>query len=446
MKRSAFLFGLALLTTTLAAEPVAHACGGCFVQQTENTQVTGHRMVLSVSKTQTTLWDQISYSGNPSEFAWVLPIHGQVDIGVSSDALFSLLDQSTRVQISSPQLNCAPQGCNGASAFGATSAAAGGSTGTGGVTVIAQEVVGPYETVQLKSTDPLALATWLADHGYAIPSDVKPVIDAYVAEGFDFLALRLVPGQGVDAMKPIRVTSPGSSPVLPLRMVAGGTGAVTPITLWIVGEGRYQPSNMPSFQILPSELVWDWDTQSSNYASLRQAGFDSSGGKAWLLESAEPQGGYLFQQLVDVAQYDPTGSGYGDANGANVVENATADVAALTAGIDVSQLWVTRVSAELSRSALAADLSIGASPSQSIVSHYVQVVSTKGTAPTCPAAPVCSPDGGNPPNDYVAPQGTLASCDVGGPGVDGVTTGLFGALGLAGLAFLRAGRRRRRLG
>ena len=71
----------------------AHACGGCFVQQTENTQVTGHRMILSVSKEQTTLWDQIEYSGEPESFGWVLPTKGIVTIDLSSDALFETCTQ-----------------------------------------------------------------------------------------------------------------------------------------------------------------------------------------------------------------------------------------------------------------------------------------------------------------------------------------------------------------
>ena len=43
-------------------------------------------------------------------------------------------------------------------------------------------------------------------------------IDAYVAEGSDFLVMKLVPGQGVDSMRPVRVTSPGAGLTLPLRM------------------------------------------------------------------------------------------------------------------------------------------------------------------------------------------------------------------------------------
>jgi hypothetical protein len=35
--------------------------------------VTEHRMAVSLSPVQTVLWDQIKYSGTPSDFAWVCP-------------------------------------------------------------------------------------------------------------------------------------------------------------------------------------------------------------------------------------------------------------------------------------------------------------------------------------------------------------------------------------
>jgi hypothetical protein len=108
---------LAVPLVSIAMPPgEAQACGGCFVQQSENTQVSGHRMVLSISPTQTTLWDQITYDGDPSEFAWVLPIKGQVQIGTSSDLLFGTLESATEVQIFSPQINCPTGNCGAAQA------------------------------------------------------------------------------------------------------------------------------------------------------------------------------------------------------------------------------------------------------------------------------------------------------------------------------------------
>ena len=69
----------------LAAEPP---------QQTTS-DITDERMLLAVSTKQSTLYDQIRYSGNPSSFAWVLPIHGTVDVGLSADVLFGSFDALT---------------------------------------------------------------------------------------------------------------------------------------------------------------------------------------------------------------------------------------------------------------------------------------------------------------------------------------------------------------
>src|SRR5690242_9413853 len=94
-KKLALSLSIVAAMAASAVPRTAHACGGCFTQPNQTTQVSGHRMILSVSPQQTTLWDQIQYSGNPTDFAWILPVHGTVTIGLSSDALFGTLDQMT---------------------------------------------------------------------------------------------------------------------------------------------------------------------------------------------------------------------------------------------------------------------------------------------------------------------------------------------------------------
>src|SRR5579864_8694138 len=117
------LFGGVAMVAVEARD--ARACGGCFhgpPTSQVGTVVTDHRMVFAISPTQTTLYDQIKYSGSPSDFAWVLPIHGQVGIGVSSDLLFSVLDRSTQTTILAPPYPCQPCNC-----FNARGAASGSS-------------------------------------------------------------------------------------------------------------------------------------------------------------------------------------------------------------------------------------------------------------------------------------------------------------------------------
>lgn len=384
----ALLLAVPVAALALTDARDAAACGGCFVPPEESTQVTGHRMLLSISPTETTLWDQITYAGNPSSFAWILPTKGIVDVGLSSDALFAFVEQATAVNIAAPPLNCPgpPDGCQFPGvddAVGGASAGAGGASG--GVTVLAQATVGPYETVQLKSDDPTALKTWLTSHNFAVPADVQPIIDAYVADHFDFLALKLIPGQGIESMRPVRVTSPGASPTLPLRMIAAGTGALTPITLWVVGEGRYETANFDNFTIEPASVIWNWDTQSSSYNTIKQAGFAKSGGNAWLTEAARATSSFdLTNNVIQVAQNNASQSGYGDATGAGAVEEATADVDKLVGNINPNSLWITRLHGELPRAALGKDLEVGASIQQTPVESFIQTTLSVGTPPACP--------------------------------------------------------------
>ncbi|MEO6573649.1 MAG: DUF2330 domain-containing protein, partial [Polyangiaceae bacterium] len=88
----------------------ARACGGCFTTPESDSVVTDHRMILSISPQQTTLYDQIRYAGSPTSFAWVLPISGEATVGLSSDLVFAELDQRTQTQVlPPPRKNCPSQ-------------------------------------------------------------------------------------------------------------------------------------------------------------------------------------------------------------------------------------------------------------------------------------------------------------------------------------------------
>jgi hypothetical protein len=261
----------------------------------QTTVVTGHRMAFSISQQQTVLWDQIQYSGSPQDFAWVLPVHPGAQVQLSHDAFFAALDALTDPVITGPTPNCGG-GSSGNSGFGcgssaADNASAGGAAfntaGNSSVQVVSQSVVGPYDTVTLHSTDPNALYDWLTANSYAIPDTMRPIIDAYVAGGFDFLALRLAPGEGVQAMQPVRVVSPGAGLTLPLRMVSAGVGASVGITLYVIGEGRYEPQNFPDAVVDPTKLVWLHAQNTSNYETLAEQLMQQSGGQTWLTEYAE---------------------------------------------------------------------------------------------------------------------------------------------------------------
>jgi uncharacterized protein DUF2330 len=398
--------GAAAAMAMLADRDVS-ACGGCFAPPRESDSVvTDHKMILSISPTQTTLYDQIVYSGSPSSFAWVLPIHGDVTVGLSADIVFQALDQTTQTQVNQPPLNCPPPPNCGGGFFGSANTTAGGGTTydpPSSVVVKSQEQVGPYETVQLHSTDPQALDNWLVSHGYAIPPDVAPIVAAYVDEKFDFLAMKLAPGQGVQAMRPVRVSTAGASPVLPLRMVTAGTGAVTGITLWVVGDGRWEPQNFPFFTIGDGELEWDWAANSSNYSTLRTQKEAALGGRGWEIESSLGVDEELIRNIVRYGTFYPRAAFYAPDAGADYVGvDASADggpgetpdqvreddLNTLFAGIVGPDARITRLRSDIARAALAADFVLQASQDQSELSSIHNVTREKGQ-PQCPLYGSC---------------------------------------------------------
>src|SRR5262249_11992085 len=103
-------------------------------------------------------------------------------------------------------------------------------------------------------------------------------------EGFDFLALRLLPGQGVAAMQPVRVVSTGADPTLPLRMVAAGGGADVKVLLWGISEGRYEASNFSNTEGDFSKLEWPKNATSSNYDVLVNEAMTRNDGRNFTIE------------------------------------------------------------------------------------------------------------------------------------------------------------------
>ena len=434
----------ALMVVPLSERP-ARACGGCFRPQQVVSAVNAHRMVFSVSPAQTILWDQFSYSGDPQDFAWVLPVHAAgVKVELAHDEFIAALDAWTSPVIVGPQNSSG----GGFGCGSAANSAAPGDNG-GGVQVINQEIVGPYEVATLRSTDPTALTAWLGQHGYDIPASIQPTITAYVTEGFDFIALRLQPGQGVAAMQPVRVVTQGADPTLPLRMVAAGIGTDVSILLFVISEGRYEAANFDNTQVDFTKLEWNKNTASSNYDTLVQNAMTSGDGRNFTIEFAGPLGtntsgsgfgGSNFEQTyyqgaVSAAKcpytgihgpdfpstYD-AGNPFGDAavadaaaddsstgdasDDASALDDASApdagsldagsdasspdngtlaapydscffdDLSAATAGMNPSDVVVTRLRADLKASALDQDLKVQASADQSPYSNVHYATST----------------------------------------------------------------------
>jgi hypothetical protein len=330
------------------------------------------------------------------------------------------------------------------------------------VTVVSENVVGPYETVTLHATQGDSLETWLTTNGFLIPDAMRPVLIAYTNEGFDFIALKLRPGQGVQAMQPVRVITQGADPTLPLRMVAGGVGAQVGITLFVISEGRYHPQNFPDATIDFAQLEWNPITNRSNYAELANAALAAGDARGWLTESAgvvqtqryvggigladlyfatckptsipscslldagaPPLDGGASDAALDAGDADASNvdaSGNGDASPSTDGGGACSqtlpcdDIDVATVGMHQGSVWVTRLRSNLSVSALAVDLQIEAAPEQTAVpsQHMAAAYSIPEYDPCAPAGqahPSSGPTGSSGANGSSGSNG--CACEAG---------------------------------
>jgi hypothetical protein len=404
MRTRTLLHGGILFTVFGLATGNALACGGCFHVPSVDSVVTGHRMAFAVSEGRTVLWDQIKYSGDPGDFGWVLPVAPGATIELSTDAWFEALETATSARVSPPQLVCAQNrssgGCLGSSSEGSSVVPQGGISDLSGpsVTVLHADSLGPFDMVTLRATDSGALRAWLSSHDYSIQEDVDPIIDAYIDEKMDFIALRL---KGNQPMQPVRVITPSGDAVLPLRMVMAGTGSSVDIVLYAIGEQRLGLADLTETKLDLTTLTYDYAAAATNYETARQNALAENLGASFLTTFAAKNpfdrtftrslstvngkistqlGQLYFDQGFETAGVNETGCSFaltGLTNDALVDTDAAAqqfacgnltDLSTAMVGMHPSRVWMSRMEMILPREVLGMDCHVKADASQKEVS------------------------------------------------------------------------------
>ncbi len=364
---------LTLLGLGLALAPTdARACGGCFGPPGAAQVVTDHRMVLSLSTQQTTLWDQFQYSGNPEDFSWILPIRytDRTRVQLASDDFLTLLTNIGVPALQRPQPPPYEPGCDifdaerggGLDASAPPPSAADASVDTG-VTVLREEVVGPYAVAIVRGTSGMGLRDWLRMNGYFVPTAVEPVIDYYLGLNMDFVALRLRAGKGLNRMVPVRVTLDGYQPRLPLRMIAAGVADRVGIALTVIAPSRVEAMNFPNLELTDNDFVYDWAAPPADYARVFVSAYDArnraAGDRLWLTESSMDQ---RRDTLSSLAARLPPRDGFAPPDGGTTMATSSPvdDVNVAFTGLG-STARVTRMRADVSVRALDRDLDLAAS-------------------------------------------------------------------------------------
>ncbi len=276
-----------LTPLALFFSPEAAACGGFFCNNLDPVEQAGEQIVFEVDPEagdagQTTMHVQVTYEGPPIEFAWVVPVKGVPDLFVSSDVLFSTLDMFTRPQFF---INWEAEGeCLLWDVMLADADGPPVPESSGGVSVLDASKVGPYETVVVAADDETALIDWLQANDYNIPSGMSDVLAPYVADGHNFVALRLAAGNDTGDLVPLGLRYEGTVPAIPIQLTSVAATPDMQLVTYVLGPSRAVPDNYLHVEL--NEAAINWFTGGSNYLDVLSRAADEAGGHAFATEYA----------------------------------------------------------------------------------------------------------------------------------------------------------------
>ena len=301
MRLATRTWGVVLILAALGLRPApARACGGFFCDQPGGfgslpIAQTAENVLFAVNPnppaggSRIEAQIQIFYTGPAAQFSWILPVDAAPTLDTGSDSVFNAIAAATQPSF---QVTYSDEGTCRPSVYPPRSATAGGtatgvvvdSAGGAGVQVVFQGAVGPYDAAVIHSPDASALETWLSSNGYFVSDQARGIIETYVSENKYFVALKLMGGEGVNAIRPIVLRFDGESPCIPLRLTAIAAASQLQVNLWVLAAARTVPQNYLELTLNLAKL--DWLKGGSNYAALLQQAADEAGGNAFTTEYA----------------------------------------------------------------------------------------------------------------------------------------------------------------
>ncbi|MFZ0544444.1 MAG: DUF2330 domain-containing protein [Candidatus Promineifilaceae bacterium] len=278
----------------------AEACGGLFCQNNPVDQ-NAERIIFTQNGDGTvSAIIQIQYTGFDDDFSWILPLSTpitaeDIEVPETGTTAFVELEQMTNVRFIPPPV---PDDC-----LVVEFEAVEESAEAGGVEVFATGEVGPFGFDVIGSDDPTALINWLRDNNYRVEEQMEPLINLYVEENFYFLAMRLLPDQGVQDIQPIKVTYDSDVPMIPLRLTAVAANPDMAVLVWFFAEQQAVPLNYTHIQI-PTDDLRFYIYGGNNYRQLIGTTADRFQGQAFVTEYAGSSSNFAFTDplLVELAQ------------------------------------------------------------------------------------------------------------------------------------------------
>ena len=305
MSKRVFLslcLGVATAAAGVAVTPQqASACGGFFCNSSQPVNQAAERVIFSDNGDGTvTMAIEVQYAGPAEQFAWVLPVNGLPDVGVSSSVAFQRLQSMSNPQYTLNTIvegSCRSDGLfsgRGTSGPPSPSAADGGmvTPDDSGVVVVGEGSVGPFDwvTISLDPEDSEAAdvaVDWLQTNGFDIDDLGRDRLGPYLDAGMNLIAFRLTKGNSAGAIRPIVMTFESDRPMIPMRPTAVAAQPDMGVMVWVLGETRAIPANYLHLRL--NDAAIDWLQPNRNYGDVVTAAADESGGQGFVTEMAGPR-------------------------------------------------------------------------------------------------------------------------------------------------------------
>jgi len=249
-----------LLWIALLWAPAAHSFCGFYVARGD-AKLFNHasKVVMVRSGDRTVLTMANDYSGEPDEFAMVVPVptilrKGQIHVGsrevldhldaYSAPRLVEYFDEDPcRVYAMEREMSksIAPQ------AIGMADRASRRANSLG-VTIEARYTVGEYDILILSAKESGGLQTWLLESGYTVPMGAHRVLASYIRQGMKFFVAKVNLGEqkrlGFAYLRPLQVAYESPKFMLPLRLgMVNADGAQELFVFAITKNGRVETTN-----------------------------------------------------------------------------------------------------------------------------------------------------------------------------------------------------------
>jgi hypothetical protein len=294
--------GVGLVTGAAGGfESVAQACGGLFCSSANPVNQAAERIIFSFDRAakKVTAVVEILYSGPSEKFAWVLPVPGIPEIGVSTSALLDRLQQVTNPTYSIQRTwggTCEGNGNRGGTAPTAAPGGAANDPSGPSVTVLAAGSAGPYDYEIIKVDPAMADAAvvalnWLAANKYDVGALGADVLRPYLRDGLNLLAVRLGKNknQMTGSIRPIMLTYETNHPMIPIRPTAVAANDDMGILAFVLGSSRAVPTNYKSLEL--NEAIIDWFNPNMTYNAVVTAAANEAMGQGFVTEYATTTGG-----------------------------------------------------------------------------------------------------------------------------------------------------------